>query len=392
MARRTMPARGAMPRRIRSTRFIPLVVTWQVVVVVAIVLVLQWQIWSVALAALLLLTAMLLTIPVNGRTLLASMQVRRGFRVRAGSRVPFPDLAPDLVPLGQWLPRLEVTQIKDAHDGEIGVVADGDSWAGILEVSADNSLFTDRGAKLDLAALAALTRHDDVVFAGIQVITCTVPAPSGALLPANSPALQAYREVLGERTPPALRRTWIALRLDPRLCLEAVGRRGSGQVGVFATLRFGLHRAQTTLKRLGVVTEPLDPLGIADVLALTTGATEVTDPDRSHEQWESWVCDGLVHGSRSIGGLGDEPNTAYQRLLDVLNRTPVLFACSSFTVSPGEPAAGALRLVTSNPEQAGQADEYVLANLPGGLRLGPRGGVQVPGLLATIPLGRQVPA
>lgn len=44
MARRTMPARGAMPRRIRSTRFIPLVVTWQVVVVVAIVLVLQWQI------------------------------------------------------------------------------------------------------------------------------------------------------------------------------------------------------------------------------------------------------------------------------------------------------------------------------------------------------------
>ncbi|NHB84763.1 type VII secretion protein EccE [Tessaracoccus sp. HDW20] len=127
------------------------------------------------------------------------------------------------------------------------------------------------------------------------------------MLPPNSPALDAYREIAGRATPPAVRRTWIALRLDPRLCLEAVDRRGSGQVGVFATLRFGLHRAQATLKRHGMPTEPLDPLGIADVLALATGASDQPSEERSSEAWEHWTCDTLVHQTRGISGFDDAP-------------------------------------------------------------------------------------
>ena len=96
---------------------------------------------------------------------------------KSDAKVEEPDHGTDLVPLAQWLPQLELTQIKDAHDGEIGVVADGTSWSGLLEVTSDNTLFTDRGAELDLASLGALTRQDDVVFAGIQVVTLTVPAP-----------------------------------------------------------------------------------------------------------------------------------------------------------------------------------------------------------------------
>lgn len=390
MLRRTQPTRVALPRRSRSTRYIGIVVAWQIVLVVALVLILQLQIWSVALAALLLLAGILLTIPVNGRTLGSTVQTRRRFMARARRRIPEPDVAAPLIPIAQWVPGLELTQIKDAHDGEIGVVADGDSWSGILEVTSDNSLFTDRGAKLDLAALGALTRQDDVVFAGIQIVTYTVPGPAVAMLPPNSPALHAYREVAGDQTPPAVRRTWIALRLDPRLCLEAVDRRGSGQAGVFATLRFGLHRAQATLKRQGMPTEPLDPLAIADVLTLTTGTSDAQLGDRSSEAWENWTCDTLIHESRAVSGFGQSPSALYQGLLDVVGLTPAMFSVTSLTVAPGEPARGAIRLVTASHEQADSAEEFVMSHLASELRLGPKGGNQVPGLLATIPLGRQI--
>ena len=387
MLRRTQPSRVALPRRSRSTRYIGVVVAWQIVLVVVAALVLRMQIWSIAVAAVALLVALLLTIPVNGRTLGASVGTRRSFATRARRRVEHPEVPAELVPLAQWVPKLEVTQIKDAHDGEIGVVADGESWSGILEVTSDNSLFTDRGARLDLAVLGSLTRQDDVVFSGIQIVTYTVPGPAAAMLPPTSPALQAYREIAGRATPPAVRRTWIALRLDPRLCLEAVDRRGSGQIGVFATLRFGLHRAQATLKRHGMPTEPLDPLGIADVLALATGAADHATGERSNESWEHWVCDSLIHKTREVTGFGDAPSAPYQRLLDAVAQAPAMFAVTSLTISPGEPPRGAVRLVTANLDQAAVADEFVMR---GGLRLGPLGGNQVPGLLATIALGRQI--
>lgn len=390
MLRRQAGPGMSAARRARSTRWLPLVVAWQVVIVVAVILVLQRQTWALAAAGAVVLIAILLSVPVNGRTLLGTLKTRRRFGARGRQRVAAPDFASDLVPLAQWLPALELTQIKDAHDTEIGVVADGSSWAGVLEVQADNSLFTDRGANLDLNTLSALTRQDDVLFAGIQVVTLTVPAPSGAMLPAKSPALGAYREVVGDQTPPALRRTWIAVRLDPRLCLEAIGRRGSGQIGVFATLRFGLHRAQALLKRQGMVTEPLDPVEIADVFGLTTAAAPDHGEERSNEEWNAWVCDNLIHESREVSRFGANPSATYQRLLDVVALAPAMMAVTSVTVAPGEPLRGAVRLVTATREQATEADEFVVASLQGDVRFGPLGGVQVPGLLATVPLGRQI--
>lgn len=390
MLRRTQPPRAAHPGRTRGTRHVGVVVAWQLVLVAVIALALQASVvWGVVAGAL-LLTALLFTIPVNGRTLGATVRIRRGFAARRRHRVETPDVAPELVPLAQWVPKLELTQIKDAHDGEIGVVADGESWSGLLEVNSDNPLFTDRGSRLDLSVLRSLTQQDDVVFAGIQVVTFTVPAPVRALLPDNSPALQSYREVAGRATPPAMRRTWIALRLDPRLCLEAVGRRGTGQVGVFATLRFGLHRTQATLKRHGMATEPLDPLGISDVLTLASGASDDVVGQRSHEDWERFTCDALIHQTRGISGFGEAVSAQYQGVLDVVAKTPALFAVTALTVAPGEPPRGAVRLVTPSVEQAGSADEFLLSALRRDLRPGPRGGIQVPGLLATIPLGRQI--
>ncbi|OMG54283.1 type VII secretion protein EccE [Tessaracoccus sp. ZS01] len=380
----------ALQRRARSTRFLPMVVAWQIVLVILALLVVQRSAWALATAGAVLLVAILMSLPVNGRSIPATLKLRSAFRQRARRWVEHPEHASGLVPLAQWLPGLELTQIKDAHDGDIGVTADGGSWSGILEVTADHTLFTDRGAELDLDALGALTRQDDVAFAGVQVVTLTVPAPSGAMLPEGSPALEAYREIIPGTPPPALRRTWVALRLDPRLCLEAVGRRGDGQTGVFATLRFGLHRAQALLKRQGMLTAPLDPHGISDVLTLTSGASPALAEPRSREEWSAWFGDGLVHETRALGGFGASPSAAYQRVLDVVAKAPAMMAVTSFTVSPGRPPEGAVRLVTASLEQAIAADDFMVAKLDGVVKLAPLGGVQVPGLLATVPLGRRI--
>lgn len=391
MAQAMAAGTANLPRRARSTRYLPMALTWELVIVVALLLAARRTITGFVLAGVVVLGAMLFTIPVNGRSLFATLRLRLAYSRRQRRMVEDPDHPQPLVPLAQWLPGLQLTRTKNVHGGDIGVVADGSSWCGLLEVNADNSVLADRGAELDLSLLGALTRQDDVVFAGIQVVTLTVPAPSRAMLPADSSALEAYLEVVGaDSTPPAVRRTWVALRLDPRLCLEAVARRGQGQAGVFATLRFGLHRAQALLKRQGVLTSQLDPNGIGEVLALTTcSSAEPTQP-RSSETWRQWACDGLAHETREIRSFGKEPTEAYQRLLDVVAQSPAVMVVTSFTVSPGEPARGAIRQVTHNQQQADQADEELLARLGHEISLGPLGGTQVPGMLATVPLGRQV--
>lgn len=393
MARTAQLSNAQLPLRARSTRYLPMALFWQVVVVVAALLASRMTWMHIVAAGAVLFIAMILTLPVNGRSLFSTLRVGARFSKRRRDLVEEPDLPAPLVPLGQWVPHLQVTETKNVYGGEIGVVADGTSWTGLLELTSDDALLADRGSELDLELLGALTRQDDVVFAGIQVVTLTVPAPTTAMLTPGSPAAQSYLEVVGAgNTPPAVRRTWVALRLDPRLCLEAVARRGSGSVGVFATLRFGLHRAQALLKRQGINTSTLDPQSIAEVLGLASGVGSEVGPERTRETWRQWNCDGLVHETRTIRSFGDEPTANYQALLESVAQSPAMMVFTSFTVSPGEPAAGAVRHVTHNEEQAAAADEELVAEMGSRFRFGPLGGTQVPGLLATIPLGRQVDA
>lgn len=391
MARTAQLSSARLPLRARSTRYLPMALFWQVVVVVALLFAAQRSLPGLVAAGAVVLLAMLLTLPVNGRSLFSTLRVRASYGNRRRNLVAEPEQPAPLVPLGQWLPHLHVTETRNVYGGEIGVVGDGESWTGLLEISSDDNLISDRGSELDLELLGALTRQDDVVFAGIQVVTLTVPAPTSAMITPGSPALQSYLEIVGpEATPPAVRRTWVALRLDPRLCLEAVARRGSGQVGVFATLRFGLHRAQAALKRQGVSAEALDPIAISEVLGLTSGASDEFRDERTRETWRQWACDGLVHETRAIRSFGSDPTAAYRALLDSVAQSPAMMVLTSFTVSPGQPAAGAIRHVSHNEEQAAASDEELVAEMGSRFSFGPLGGTQVPGMLATIPLGRQV--
>ncbi len=390
MSAAVQPSVARQPLRARSTRYIPVALLGQLVLMAVLVMIASRSWWGAAGAALVVLLAILFLVPVNGRALWATLRARYRFAARRRSFAEEPDLPAELVPLGQWLPQLQITQTRSAAGGDIGVVADGTSWTALLELTSDDILIVDRGAELNLESLAQLTQQDDVTFAGIQVVTLTVPAPTRAMLTADSPAMSSYPEIIGAAgTPPAVRRTWIALRLDPTQCLEAVHRRGNGLAGVLATLRFGLHRAEATLKRQGVATRALDSLAISEVLALTSGASPLHEGERSRETWRQWSCDSLVHETRTISSFGDRPTVNYQALLDSAASCPAMMVLTSFTLFPGRPPAGAVRHVCHDEEHASAADEELVAELAGRLSFGPLGGMQVPGMLATVPLGRQ---
>lgn len=363
---------------------------WELALLLVVLLVLVGSRNAYIAAGVVTALALLLGLPIRGRSLVDWGGVALRYLRRRAAREPEPaDLPTDLVPLAQWVPGLSVHQTRSAQGAEVGVVTDGRSWTGILALKTDDLVVADAGAKIDLDALSGLTRQDDIVFAGLQMVTYTVPAPAAALLPEASPAPAAYAEVAGPDAPPAVRMTWLCVRLDPRLCLEAVARRGASTDGIYATLRFGMHRVQAALKRQGIVTRVLTPLEIYDVLSLTSGSTPDHGDDRSREDWREWRCDGLVHSGRQVRSWGPNRSLGYQSLLTALNTAPVLFAVTSFTLDAASRATGAVRLVAPSSDQVQQAASVVGEALPRSVRLSFASGAQVPIMLATVPLGRQ---
>lgn len=345
---------------------------------------------SYGIGAAVLVLVLVLVVPIRGRSVLARLRLRLAYARRRPQLVTDADVPADLVPLAEWVPDLSVSLTVTGRGEEVGVINDGSGWTAVLALTSDDEIIAGAGEQLNLSALSGLTIQDDIIFSGVQVVTYTVPAPSTVLLTPDAPAARAYRELAADDValPPTVRKTWLCVRLDPGQCLEAVARRGVDTMGIYATLRFGLHRVQTVLKRQGISTRVLGPVEIYDVLALTAGSGPDAGEGRSVEQWQHWECDGLVHTGRMIRAFGSDPTRGYSQLLDSVACAPVLFAITAYTLSPHRAASGGIRLVSPNLASADQAVAHVAAGLGRGVRLAPAGGTQVPTVLATVPLGR----
>lgn len=382
---------GAAPApRWRWPRLLGKSVVWEMIIVAIVLLVLTRSVPGYVVAGVVAVLAIALGIPfgrINGIQRLAR---RLHFRRRQRHKSANPALPTDLVPLGEWVPGLTVNQTRSARGDDVGVITDGSSWTALLGVSSDNNLFADRDDHIDLSALRGLTVQDDIVFAALQVITYTVPAPASVMLMPGSPAIQSYAQIPSDAVPPAVRRTWIGVRLDPRLCLEAIASRGASNDGIYATLRFGLHRVQSALKRQGITTHELTAMEINDVLALTAGSSPDFGEVRSQEAWRHWDCDGFAHCGRQVVGWGSDPSVGYQALLNALSSAHIVFGVTSYTLDRFDRAAGGVRVVSPNPEAATEAMAAVASALGGQVSFGPAGGDQVPAMLATVPLGREV--
>lgn len=388
MAVHTDPNIGRVARQRTTFSGMGLWIALEVALVVIVLAVLRPTLAGVIIAVVVALAAAALVVPIKGNTVVQWLRLHLAFRSRRRHRAVDPEVPPSLVPLAEWVPDLAVVRTLTGRGGEVGVITDGTAWVAVLALLTDDELIADSGEEIDLSSLASLTVQDDVAFDGVQLVTYTVPAPTDVLLGEGSPAAAAYREILGSvPPPPTVRRTWLCVRLDPRTCLGAVARRGVGTEGINATLRFGLHRAQSVLKRQGIETRALDPVEIYEVLALTSGAGPEAAAERTSEEWSTWRCDGLDHRGLLVSNWGDNPTRAYASLLDALSDAPVLFAVTSFTLSQHKRASGAIRLACLTPTAADHAADEVATRLSG-VRLRPAGGRQVPAMLATVPFGR----
>src|SRR5690606_39887953 len=121
-----------------------------------------------------------------------------------------------------------VAQGKDHEHQEVGFAHHDGTWTAVLLVEPTPALITQAGGapNLPLSALAPCLEDRGVVLDSIQITWHSYPR--SAALPADSPALASYMEVLGPLPAAARRTTWVSVRLDPKRCPTAVRERGGG--------------------------------------------------------------------------------------------------------------------------------------------------------------------
>ncbi|WP_307868169.1 type VII secretion protein EccE [Umezawaea beigongshangensis] len=291
------------------------------------------------------------------------------------------------------VPDLVVAQGVDHERRPLGLAWHDGAWTAVLLVDPAPGLITAVGSapSLPLGALAPCLEDRGVVLDAISVIWHCYPG--SAALPATSPALNSYMEVLGPLPAAARRTTWIAVRLDPRRCAEAIRERGGGVVGAHRALIGALSRVRNALESAGVSIRPLDSdelLRAGISAAELTAVAGSTKPVTLREKWSGVTAGSVGHASYAITGW---PSKGMRNNLNALTGVRALSSTLSMTISPsGEDGQvglrGVARVSARTPSELEKADER-LKTLSDklGITLTPLRGLQVSGLAATLPLG-----
>src|SRR5699024_1922992 len=146
------------------------------------------------------------------------------------------------------LPDLVVTQSKDHEHQAVGLAWHDGTWTAILLVEPTPAMITPAGSApgIPVSALVPCLEDRGVVLDSIQMTWHCYPG--SAALPADSPALSSYMEVLGPLPAAARRTTWVAIRLDPKRCPAAIRERGGGVIGAHRALIGALSRVSNALE------------------------------------------------------------------------------------------------------------------------------------------------
>ncbi|NIH82656.1 type VII secretion protein EccE [Amycolatopsis viridis] len=291
------------------------------------------------------------------------------------------------------VPDLVVAHGKDHELQEVGLAWHEGTWTAVLLVEPAPALITQAGGapSLPLSALAPCLEDRGVVLDSIQMIWHCYPG--SAALPADSPALTSYLEVLGPLPAAARRTTWVAIRLDPRRCPTAIRERGGGVVGAHRALIGALSRVRNALESQGVPTRPLNPdellragISAAELTAAVAGGSAVN----LKENWTSATAAGIGHASYAITGW---PKGRVTATLNALTSVRTLSSTVALSMSPSDDEGkiglrGVVRLSARSPRELDAADERLNAIAERiGVSLTPLRGVQVGGLAATMPMG-----
>ncbi|CCH35116.1 type VII secretion protein EccE [Actinosynnema sp. NPDC047251] len=291
------------------------------------------------------------------------------------------------------VPDLVVAKGVDHERRPLGMAWHQGAWTAVLLVDPAPGLITAVGSApaLPLGALAPTLEDRGVVLDAISVIWHCYPG--SAALPANSPALNSYMEVLGPLPAASRRTTWIAVRLDPKRCAAAIRERGGGVVGAHRALIGALSRVRNALESAGVAIRPLDSDELIRAGISAAELTAVAGANNSvslREKWSGVTAGGVGHASYAITGW---PAKGMRNNLNALTGVRALSSTLSMTISPSSEQGqvglrGLVRVSARTPSELDRADDRLKALSDKlDITLTPLNGLQAAGLAATLPLG-----
>ncbi|MCI4040654.1 MULTISPECIES: type VII secretion protein EccE [unclassified Streptomyces] len=329
--------------------------------------------------------------------------LRARTRRAASSTLP-PDVEPGLAPAVECDPALRTLSFSDGDRRPVGIIGDGTFVTAVVQVESDaTALRPDRSARpLPLTLIRDVLEVDGIRLESAQVVQHTQPAPAPHL-PQQSVAARNYAPLQAQTGSPALRITWIALKVDPELCPEAVAARGGGIVGAQKCAVRVADQLASRLTGAGfratVLTEQELTSAIAtsacvSPMAMTHASRAETPGRRTQETARTWRCDDRRHTTYwvarwpQLGGGG----ASMPQLVALLTSLPALATTFSLTLAQGNRSEVS---VTGHVRITGRSDEELVAARHE-LERTARGvktalvrldREQLPGVLATLPLG-----
>ncbi|MGW7260978.1 type VII secretion protein EccE [Streptomyces sp. NPDC054834] len=375
------------------------------------VLVTGWATGPAALVPAALVAVALVLLAVvsrRGRSLPEWLVTARALRARqrraANTPVP-PGTEPALVPAVECEPALRTYSYGARDRRPVGIVGDGTFVTAVLQVEADaTALRAERSRQpLPLGLVRDALEVDGIRLESAQIVLHTQPAPA-LHLPQQSVAVANYLPLQEQTGAPAVRITWIALKLDPELCAEAVAARGGGLLGAQKCVVRTADHLASRLTGAGFRATVLDEEELVAALATSAcanplvtaeaGRTEARER-RTRESGRSWRCDNRRHTSywiRRWPQLSAGSEASLPQLVAEITAIPALATTFSLTLARGErqevSLCGHLRVTGRSDDElvaARRALEGAARQAGAGLARLDR--EQLPGMLATLPLG-----
>lgn len=317
-----------------------------------------------------------------------------------------PDVDPSLAAVAESVPDFGPYPFVDAKRRTVGMLGDGTFLTAVVRVEASGSALRPAfGARaLPLSVLGGALEVDDIVLESVQVVQHVRPAPAPHL-PQQSVARLSYAPLQERTGAPALRMTWVAVKLDPELCREAVAARGGGIEGAQRCLVRVADHVASRMTGAGFQAVVLDQEELNSTVAIAACASprlaarasrgDAAPQRRTAETSRVWRCDDRWHTTYAVGrwpelGRGASP---LPKLIALLTAVPAYATTISLTLRRGTRQGamnvlGHVRITGGSDtelvgvrralEQAGRTAKVGL------LRLDRE---QLPGVLATLPLG-----
>lgn len=363
-----------------------------------------WMVPTIAVSSVLVLVAVIRRRGHAVQDWLSTAMALRARRRAAG--LPAGEVDPSLAPVVESVPGFRPFTYVDRDRRTVGMLGDGTFLTAVVRVEASgDALRPAFGARaLPLSLLGGALEVDDIVVESVQLVQQVRSAPAPHL-PQQSVARLSYAPLQERTGAPALRMTWVAVKLDPELCREAVEARGGGIEGAQRCLVRVADHVASRITGAGFRAVVLDQEDLNTTVATSACASprlaaRASRPDaapqrRTAETPRVWRCDDRWHTTYAVGrwpelGRGASP---LPKLVSLLTSAPAYATTFSLTLRRGThqgamTVGGHVRITGgSDTELVGvrRALEQAARSAKVGLvRLDRE---QLPGVLATLPLG-----